>query len=188
MNGDEATCDCLRVNEKHIVETDAIQDVAVKHMTQLHCTNAHPCETDEAPVCKAIQNGQYEVDEKKYRWVSTYSYRGWCSLLEPKPIPCDTSAPEYKGDMYWAICDAAPCTEIGSPSNPDKPLSCRCRVQKTPFVGPNGRCIGDNGGIMSSFPLEGWDFENNTYRFTMPGYDYVRGACASLKSDPLASR
>lgn len=187
MNGDTADCDCLRVNETHIVETDAIQDLAVKRMTQVRCTNAHPCDTDQAPVCSAIREGQYQVDNVKYRWVSTYSYRGWCSLLQQKPIPCDTTATDYQGDPYWALCDAAPCTEIENPANPEKPLSCRCPVATTPFVGANGRCTGDNGGILSSFPLEAWDFENNTYRMPMPGYEYVRGACAPLKSDPLPS-
>jgi len=49
----------------------------------------------------------------------------------------------------------------------------------------NGSCIGDGGGIMSSFPLSSWDFDNNTYPLAVPGYEYVRGACARLKSDPL---
>jgi hypothetical protein len=30
-----------------------------------------------------------------------------------------------------------------------------------------------------------WDFENNTWAFPMPGYDYVKGACEALQSDPL---
>jgi hypothetical protein len=185
MNGDKADCGCLRVNETHIVETTQIQDTAVKRLTQAKCTDEHPCDVDQAPVCKAIADGQYEVDNVKYDWVSTYSYRGWCSLLTVNPRPCDQHAPGYTGDLYWAICDAAPCTEDPNPSDPSKPLSCACRVEQTPFVGPNDRCVGDNGGIMSSFPLDAWDFQNNTYRFPMPGYEYVQGACAALKSDPV---
>ncbi len=188
MIGDKANCDCLRVNETHIVETAAIQDSAVKRLTQAKCTNHHPCDVDQAPVCKAIKQGQYQVDHVKYDWVSTYSYRGWCGLLTPKPIPCDQRSKGYTGDLYWAICDAAPCMENQNPSNPDRPLSCLCRVENTPFVGPGGRCTGDNGGIISSFPLSAWDFQNNTYRFPMPGYEYVQGACAPLKSDPLPPR
>lgn len=185
MNGDKASCDCLRVNETHMVETNEIQDTAVKRLTLAKCTNEHPCAVDQAPVCKVIQDGQYNVDNVKYDWVSTYSYRGWCSLLKTKPTPCDQQAPGYTGDLYWAICDAAPCTENPHPSNPEKPLSCQCRVKKTPFVGPDGRCTGDNGGIMSTFALAGWDFQNNTYTFPMPGYEYVQGACAPLKSDSV---
>jgi len=117
--------------------------------------------------------------------VATYSYRGWCDLLKPSPIPCDQSSPGYTGDAYWAICDGAPCTEIANPSDPEKPLSCVCGVENTPFVGPRGRCTGDNGGIISSFPVSGWDFQNNTYTSHMPGYEYVQGACAPLKSDPF---
>lgn len=185
MNGDKAACDCLRVNETHIVETTAIQDTAVKRLTQAKCTDDHPCTVDQAPVCKVIRDGHYKVDAVEYDWVSTYSYRGWCSLLKVKPKACDQRAKGYTGDLYWAICDAAPCTDNPNPSDPDKPLSCQCRVEKTPFVGPNDTCTGDNGGIISSFPLSGWDFKNNTYTFPMPGYEYVEGACAPLKSDPV---
>jgi hypothetical protein len=187
MNGDKADCDCMRVNETHIVETSAIQDLAIKRLTLARCTKEHPCDVDQAPVCKAIREGEYKVDHAKYDWVSTYSYRGWCSLLQQNPVPCNQQAPGYSGDRYWAICDAAPCTENPNPSNPDKPLSCQCRVQDTPFVGLSS-CTGVNGGIQSSFPVEGWDFERNTYTFFMPGYEYVRGACAPLKSDPLPPR
>lgn len=186
MNGANADCDCLSVNEAHIVQTSSIQDAAIKHLTAAKCTTAHPCDIDEAPVCQAIKYGQYTVGDTKYRWVSTYSYRGWCSLLQVKLKACDPAAAGYSGDRYWAVCDAAPCTEIQNPSNPDKPLSCRCPVvANIPFVGTNGSCTGDNGGIMSSMPAQAWDFRNNTYPFPMPGYEYVWGACAPLKSDSL---
>ncbi len=187
-SGDKAKCDCLRVNETHIVETASIQDPEIKRLTLAKCADTHPCDTDQAPVCKAIKYGQYRVDKVKYDWVSTYSYRGWCKLLKIKPIPCDPRAPGYSGDLYWAVCDGAPCTENPNPRNPEKPLSCQCRVETTPFVGANGVCTGENGGIMSSFPLSSWDFRNNTYRISMPGYEYVQGACAPLKSDPWPPR
>lgn len=185
LNGDKADCACLRVNETHIVETDAIQDTEVKHFTQAKCTEEHPCEVDQAPVCKAIQSGQYEVDRIKYPWVSTFSYRGWCTLLQVRPKACVPTAPFYTGDSSWALCDAAPCTEIQNPSDPQKPLSCKCAVEKTPFLGLNGTCTGDNGGIMSSSPLESWDFKNNTYRIVLPGLEYAQSACTPLRSDPL---
>jgi hypothetical protein len=186
MNGNIADCDCMRVNETHIVYATEIQDTMVKHLTLAKCTYVHPCDVDQAPVCKAIKSGQYEVDHVKYDWVSTYSYRGWWGLLEQGLKACDPTAEGYTGDSYWAICDLAPCTEIQNPSDPDKPLSCQCRVvADTPFVGMNDSCTGNNGGIMSSMPLWAWDFQNNTYTFPMPGYEYVRGACAPLGSDPL---
>lgn len=185
LKGDKADCDCLRVNETHIVETTEIQDTAVKRMTLAKCTNDHRCDVDQAPVCKAIEDGRYEVDGAEYAWVSTYSYRGWCSLVNVKPIACDQQSAGYSGDKYWAICDAAPCTENPNPSDPNRPLSCQCRVKSTPFVGADGRCTGDNGGIMSTFPVAGWDFQNNTYTFPMPGYEYVAGACAPLRSDSV---
>jgi hypothetical protein len=176
ISDEKADCDCMRVNETHIVETDAIQDMSVKHFTLAKCTQQHPCGVDEAPVCQAIKSGQYEVNNVKYNWVSTYSYRGWCSLLQPPPIRCDAG--------NWALCDAAPCTEIQNPSNPDKPLSCRCQVQYSAFLGLKRSC-GENGGIMSSSPDWTWDFINNRYRFPVPGVEYVQGACAPLTSDPL---
>jgi hypothetical protein len=183
MRGDMADCDCLRVDEPHIVATTEIQDVSVKRRTQIKCTDEHPCDVDEAPVCNAIGSGDYEVDNLKYDWVSTFSYRGWCTLLNLVKA-CDQTAPGYAGDSYWAVCDAAPCTENPNPSNPEKPLTCQCRVvANTPFLGTNGSCTGDNGGIMSSSPLSAWDFETNSYRFPLPGYGYVQGACAPLKSD-----
>lgn len=186
MNGDKtADCDCLRVNEQHIVETDAIQDIAVKRLTLIKCTEEHPCGVDQAPVCQAIKYGQYEVNNVKYDWVSTFSYRGWCSLIKVTPAACFPGTPGYTGDANWAVCDAAPCTVIQNPSNPDKPLSCQCRVKDTAFLGTNGTCTGDSGGIMSSSPVEAWDFTKNTYRIPIAGLEYVQGACAPLKSDPL---
>ena len=58
-------------------------------------------------------------------------------------------------------------------------------VRNVAFVGTNGSCTGDNGGIMSSFPLSAWDFRSNRYPIPVPGYEYVQGACAPLTSDPL---
>lgn len=181
VNGDKADCDCYRVNETHIVETASIRDLAVKRRTRIECTNAHPCEVDEAPVCKAIKDGPYIVDNVNYRWISTYSYRGWCGLIQTKPKACDPSSAGYVGDTQWALCDAAPCTET---SNPEKPLRCQCLVVKSAFVGANGTCKGENGGIISSMPISGWNFQENNYTFYMPGNEFVHGACSPLQSDP----
>lgn len=186
VEGRTANCDCLRVNETHIVATSEIQDAAVKRQTEVKCTEMHPCDVDHAPICEAIKTGQYKVADVNYRWVSTYSYRGWCTLLKQSLLACDPTAPDYVGDSSWAICDVAPCTEIQSPTDPEKLLSCQCRVvTNEAFVGMNGSCTGESGGIMSSMTVDAWDFQNNTYPFPMPGYEYVQGACAPLKSDPL---
>jgi hypothetical protein len=184
MDGDKARCNCARVDETHIIATSEIQDRAAKRRTLSRCTKDHPCEVDQAPVCKTIKSGRYQVDQVKYDWVSTYSYRGWCRILRNGFKPCDPKAEGYTGNRYWAICDVAPCTENPNPSDPNKPLSCLCRVEQSPFVGLGG-CTGLNGGIMSSFPVWAWDFEKNTYPFGMPGYEYVQGACTPLRSDPL---
>lgn len=185
VNGDMAACDCLRVNEIHIIMTGEIQDTLVKRQTLGKCTYQDPCTVDAAPICKAIKSGQYKVNNVRYDWVSTYSYRGWCGLLTQNLVSCDPTVQGYTGDAEWAICDLAPCTEKQNPSDPEKPLSCQCRVvRNVPFVGTNGSCTGDNGGIISSMAASGWDFPNNTYTFPMPGYEYVQGACAPLKSDP----
>ena len=188
VNGDKAFCDCLRVHENHILLTSEIQDPLVQHATRVKCTTEHPCDVDQAPVCNAIKEGQYKVDDVKYRWVSTFSYRAWCSLLQVKMQACDPGSDGYTGNLAWAVCDLAPCTEIQNPSDPNKPLSCQCRiVEKVPFLGTNGTCTGDNGGIMSSSPAQTWDFQNNVYRIPIPGMQFVQGACAPLKSDPLPS-
>lgn len=179
--GDGVDCDCWRVNETHIVMTSEIQDIRIKRMTEARCTNRHPCDMDEAPVCAAIKDGRYEVEGFNYPWVSTFSYRGWCGLYEPKA--CDPAADGYAGDLSWAICDAAPCMETEDPPDPDRPLRCQCRIEEGAFVGTKNSCIGENGGIISAVPLWVWDFENDTWAVPVPGYDYVKGACDTLHSD-----
>ena len=133
-----------------------------------------------------IQRHDYKWFKKIRGFGLRTPYRGWCSLYKPKA--CDQNEPGYTGDLYWAICDAAPCTETENPSDPDRPLRCQCRVEDTPFVGTKNSCTGDNDGIISAMPLWVWDFENNTWRIPVPGYEYVQGACAPLKSDPLPPR
>ena len=181
-DGAKADCACLRVNEAHIMVTGEIQDPAVKRMTQTRCTSRNPCDVDEAPVCSAIRDGRYMVDQVKYDWVSTYSYRGWCSFYRAKA--CDPTQPDYVGDTRWAICDGAPCTETVNPADPEKPLSCQCRVMEGPFIGTEDSCTGENGGIISSVQLQYWDFDKNAFSVPVPGYEYVHGACAVLRSDP----
>ncbi|MCM2351767.1 MAG: hypothetical protein NDI69_17250 [Bacteriovoracaceae bacterium] len=57
MNGEKTDCDCMRVNESHIVATGEIQDPLIKRLTLARCTKKHPCAVDQAPVCKAIKYG-----------------------------------------------------------------------------------------------------------------------------------
>jgi hypothetical protein len=59
--------------------------------------------------------------------------------------------------------------EIQNPTDPEKPMSCQCRVERSAFAVSNGSCTGDKGGILSRRPLAGWDFKNNAYVFPMPG-------------------
>ena len=181
LSNEGAECDCWRVNEPHIVMTSEIPDEKVKRMTETRCTNRHPCDVDEAPVCAAINEGRYEVDGVIYQWVSTFSYRGWCDYFDPKA--CDPDADGYVGDFYWAICDGAPCTETENPPDPDRPLRCQCRLEEGAFLGVMNSCTGENGGMISSVPLWVWDFENDTWQVPVPGYDYVKSACDSLHSD-----
>jgi hypothetical protein len=181
-DGIKADCDCWRVNETHIILTSEIQDPAVKRSTQIRCTSRNACDVDEAPVCSALRNGQYEVNQVRYAWVSTFSYRGWCDRY--RPVACNTTAPGYVGDTRWAVCDAAPCTEVENPTDPDRPLSCQCRVMEGPFIGVEGTCTGKSEGLISSVDLQYWDFELNRFSVPAPGYDYVQGACDPLNSDP----
>jgi hypothetical protein len=187
VNGDRASCDCLRVNETHMVMTSEIHDPVLRRMTQARCNSKHHCEVDEAPVCKVIRDGQYEVDGIKYPWVSTFSYRGWCDLYRPKA--CDVTDNNYRGDRIWAICDAAPCVENPNPADPNRPLTCDCPIVKEQsFIGTKDSCTGENGGIISAMALWVWDFENDTFSVPVPGYDSVRSACAALESDPFPAR
>jgi hypothetical protein len=181
-DGVTADCDCWRVNETHIVLTSEIQDMAVKRSTQTRCTTRNECDVDEAPVCSALKSGQYKVDQVPHAWVSTFSYRGWCERI--RPVACDTTDPEYVGDPRYAICDVAPCTEVENPTDPDRPLSCQCRVVEGPFFGTEGTCTGEDGGLISAVDLQYWDFEANRFSVPAPGYEYVQGACDPLSSDP----
>jgi len=79
-----------------------IQDAAVKSLTLAECTNERPCDVDQAPVCKAIRHGSFQVNGVEYKWISTYSYRGWCSLIAVKPVPCDQKAKAIPG---FVLCD-----------------------------------------------------------------------------------
>jgi hypothetical protein len=181
VNGTGAECACWSVNEPHIIMTGEIQDPTVKRVTEARCTDKHPCAIDEAPVCGAIRARKYVVDGVNYDWVSTFSYRGWCELYQPKA--CVPEEPGYIGDTQWTICDAAPCVETSSATDPERPLSCQCRVKDGPFIGTKDSCTGENGGIISAMPLEVWDFENATFTSPVPGFDHVRAACAPLRSD-----
>jgi hypothetical protein len=66
VNGEGVDCDCWRVNETHIVEMSEIQNIRVKRLTEARCTNRHPCDVDEAPVCAAIKDGRHEVEGINY--------------------------------------------------------------------------------------------------------------------------
>jgi len=174
VSGNTANCACWSVDEQHIVFPSKIQDLEVKRMTQAVCTDAHPCAVDQAPVCVAIKTGKYTVNNVKYPWVSTYSYRGWCDNWQP--VGCSTGP--------WADCMAAPCTETARPTDPERPLTCQCPMENSPFVGSNGTCLSDKPGtVISTIPLATWDFRNNKFRIYLPGYEYVQGACGILESD-----
>jgi hypothetical protein len=48
-----------------------------------------------------------------------------------------------------------------------------------------GKCKTRNGEVMSTIPRGSWRFDKMEFSFSMPGYDqYVKSACARLKSDP----
>jgi hypothetical protein len=172
--GSQANCACWKVQEPYIIETKKIQDPTVKYWTQAVCTTSQPCDVDEAPVCKMIKLGQFKVKGVKYPWVSTFSYRGWCENWNP--VSCD-AAP-------WADCMSAPCTVIENPTDPERPLSCQCRMKDSAFIGPQGSC--EPGKVMSTIPKASWNFKKATFSAPMPGYDYVKGACAALQSDNTA--
>src|SRR5512139_170472 len=53
----QANCNCWKVKEQYIVVAADISDAAVREATLTACTSAHPCDVDESPVCKAIQEG-----------------------------------------------------------------------------------------------------------------------------------
>jgi hypothetical protein len=171
-----ANCSCWRVDEPHVVQTDKIQDIPAREATRKRCTTATPCGVDEAPICRVIRQGTYTVDRVTFPAVSTFSYRGWCQTFRPVKCQGAQAGP-------WADCMGAPC-EV-DPNNPDRPLRCRCRVQRSDFVGIDGRCDSAKGEVMSTIPLDFWNFEASTFAVPVPGNAFVnQGACRFLRSDP----
>jgi hypothetical protein len=175
-----ASCACWRVNENYMVGVSNIKNSGLKAATQAACTKDYPCGVDEAPVCAAIQSGTYTVDgdAREYEWVSTYSYRGWCDHWNP--VRC-----EGREAGPWADCMTSPCIETkGRIGNPDRPLTCRCTIETSAFIGSMGSCRTRPGEVMSTIPRVSWDFRNAEFAFPMPGYDeYVKRACGRLRSD-----
>jgi hypothetical protein len=171
VSGDTANCDCWKVDENHFVMTSNIKNEVLKARTRTACTSDRPCAVDEAPICRVIQDGDYVIGHEKYEWVSTYSYRGWCENWDP--ARCD-AAP-------WVDCMTSPCTE--SNANPDRPLNCQCTINTTRFVGTKGTCTTAPGEVMSTIPWYAWSFRENQFTFAMPTYEYVKSACARLRSD-----
>jgi hypothetical protein len=170
-------CDCWRVNENYVVATSNIKNDQIRATTQRRCTNKNPCGVDEAPVCTAIQSGQFTVAGVAYPWISTYSYRGWCENWDP--VKCTDG---NQGAGAWADCMTSPCWE--NSSGTDRPLTCACTINHGEFVGTNGSCVagGGAGNMMSTIPLHSWNFPLQTFTFDMPGYEYVKGACSAIHS------
>ncbi|MFN9623670.1 MAG: hypothetical protein ACK587_12705 [Cyanobacteriota bacterium] len=171
-----ANCSCWRVKEPHVVQTDKIQDTKAREATRKRCTTATPCSVDEAPICRVIRAGTYTVDQVTFPAVSTFSYRGWCQTFRPVKCAGALAGP-------WADCMGAPC-EV-DPKNPDRPLKCRCRVTTSDFVGIDGRCDSRQGEVMSTIPLNFWNFDAGTFAVPVPGNAFVnQGACRFPRSDP----
>jgi hypothetical protein len=170
----KALCPCWNVNERHLVQTEKIQDELVRLETQRRCSKGSPCGVDEAPVCRVIREGRYRVDKVTYPGVSTFSYRGWCQTF--RPVSCEAKSGP------WADCMAAPCQR--NPNNPDRPWTCQCRIQNEAFVGINGRCDSPAGQVMSTFERPLWNFNTGAFSVPLPGNEFVNiGACRFLRSD-----
>jgi hypothetical protein len=171
-----AYCNCWKVDEPYIVVTADIQDEDVKDKTRTQCTLNSPALWMRRLFVLQSKNGTFTVDNKRYKWVSTFSYRGWCEHWNPKA--CD-KAP-------WADCMTYPCTENTDPkADPNRPLVCQCKVNTNqPFVGTNGKCKTKKTEVMSTINQALWDFDNNRFAVPMPGDLFVnKGACAPLQSD-----
>jgi hypothetical protein len=166
-----ANCDCWKVTEQHLVMTSNIKDETfgfpIKAITQAYCKRSHPCGVDQAPVCKVIQ-----AMVPNDKWVSTFSYRGWCQNW--KPVKCSG---------LWADCMTSACMESHKPKDKNRPLSCQCTTHNSRYVGSNGRCSMAPATVMSTIRIETWDFDNNTFTFEVPADEYVKEACAPITSD-----
>jgi hypothetical protein len=177
INGKTADCNCWKVTERHIVVTAGIKDDTfgsdVKEQTQSICTLKHPCGLDEAPVCGAIKELLLSG-----KWVSTFSYRGWCKNWKPVACQGNNAGP-------WADCMTSPCSEDPAPPNIQQPLNCQCTEHDGKFVGTNGSCNSPVGTCMSTISMYFWDFDNGEFPawMAMPGNESVKESCSSLNSD-----
>jgi hypothetical protein len=173
-----ADCACWKVNERHVVFTIGIKDATfggdpIMKETRETCTTVHPCGLDEAPVCQEIKN------LLPGKWVSTFSYRGWCKNW--KALAC-----EDKNEGLWADCMTSSCSESQDPQDRHRPLNCQCTVHKGAFVGTNGTCNSPAGTVMSTIDISFWDFDNGMFSSfaEMPANEYVnKEACGRLSSD-----
>jgi hypothetical protein len=161
-DGTHAKCDCWDVNDTYIIRTAAILDPDAKQATLAACTNAHPCATDQAPVCQRIANNQFVVDGVQPARVSAFSYTDFCGKF--KPVSCDAGP--------WASCMTAPCEP--NLKDPNKPLTCNCPVANGPFLGLQGYCAQPTGTVMSTIPAN--------FNFSaLPGSAFVTEACQLLR-------
>jgi hypothetical protein len=161
-DGKTANCDCWDVNDTYIVRTSAILDPNAKQATLAACTTAHPCNTDQAPVCQSIANNQFAVNGVTPARVSAFSYVDFCGKF--KPVTCDSGP--------WASCMTAPCEP--NRKDPNKPLTCTCPVANGPFLGLQGHCAQPTGTVMSTVPA--------SFNFSLlPGSAFVLESCLALK-------
>jgi hypothetical protein len=161
-DGTHASCNCWDVNDTFIVNTAAILDASAKQATLAACTDAHPCATNEAPVCTAIASHQFMVNGVSPARVSAFSYVDFCKRFNP--VSCSAGP--------WASCMTAACDVTNK--DPNKPLTCSCPVIKSPFIGVQGSCEQPRNTVMSTIPA--------TFNFSaLPGSAFVLEACQALR-------
>ena len=158
-------CDCWVVNSTFSVSTSEILNETIRIETQKVCTQDKPCNINTAPICNAIINNSYYINNTLSWAVSAFSWEAYCTRADP--VNCPTG--------LWAACMTASCIERDN--DPNLAL-CSCPVKLSPWIDfqyPNkqSNCKYPNGVITSTVPA-------NFSMEVLPGASYALEACAAL--------
>eukprot|EP01084_Bolivina_argentea_P102462 183555_1 len=100
----DGSCRCKTYDSIYQIATAAIKNDTIKDKTLSYCTLESPCEINQAPICEAIINNEYYVNDKLSQVTSAYSWNSFCERAWPTQIWSQCN------DGLWASCMMASCS------------------------------------------------------------------------------
>ncbi len=79
----DGTCNCKTYDSLYQIATAIIKNETIRDATRSYCTFGSPCGINEAPICQAILNNEYYVNEQLSQVASTYSWDSFCERAWP---------------------------------------------------------------------------------------------------------